>query len=344
MRLAVVAVALLVCAPAGAHEVTFHLAAEEDGRPAPARLVVADLPDGRVAVLRDSELRRGRERLLVGTGRRTRDGFEVELREVEEPGLAGRLGAPPRAPRPAARGVYALAGGRLSGVVHSPGGAGGWRLARDVGAAVPLLLGAGRRSAAASDRGAPIDVDRLNAGASRRLVARSTREREVAWPVVVCPGYASDDQTAPLHPTARARVVEAARVLRAERALVVLVTGGNVHPPGTPYNEALELRRALLELGVEPDRIAVDPYARHSTTNLRNAGRFLLAHGLERALVSTSRGQSFYFGHPWLSTYHLRCLLSLGYTVGSLRARGARLTAFEPSRRCLRRGDDPLDP
>jgi hypothetical protein len=67
----------------------------------------------------------------------------------------------------------------------------------------------------------------------------------------------------------------------------VLVSGGSVHPAGTPLNEALMLREYLLDHGASEEQILVEPHARHTTTNLRNAGRMLRSLGLHSALVVT---------------------------------------------------------
>lgn len=198
----------------------------------------------------------------------------------------------------------------------------------------------------ASDRGAPIDVAAENAGASATLLAGLRAGARPRYPVIVVPGFAADEPAPPaLHPRARARLARAARALRERGALVVLVSGGNVHPDGTPFNEALEMKRVLVEEhGLSPEQVAIDPYARHSTTNLRNAGRFLLAHGVRRALVVSSFPQSFYFGVPWLSTFHARCRVELGFEVGQLRWRGPHATELEPDPAVFRRGSDPRDP
>jgi hypothetical protein len=89
-------------------------------------------------------------------------------------------------------------------------------------------------------------------------------------------------------------------------------------------------------------------------TNLRNAGRLLLQHGLGRALVVTlgggafgsdAFGQDFYFAHPTLSTFHARCDRQLGYRVGELEEDGDHRIAFTPAPAVARvMFRDALDP
>jgi hypothetical protein len=149
----------------------------------------------------------------------------------------------------------------------------------------------------------------------------------------------------PLHAVARYRLAEAVRVFRETGAVAILVTGGNVHPPDTPYNEALGMKRHLVgELAVPADRVVLEPYARHTTTNLRNAGRFMEAHGIEWGIVVTDLLQSFYIGRPAISGFEQRCREELGYSLGELVRAGPLRTRFRPSYAVMRRGDDPLDP
>jgi hypothetical protein len=200
--------------------------------------------------------------------------------------------------------------------------------------------------AAAHDHGVPIDVERENRAASRAIL-RTIEEAPPGGPLIILPGFSVPGSTEPLelHPLARYRARMAVRALKDFDGVAILVTGGNVHPPDTPFNEALELKRHLVQtLGVPEDRVAIEPYGRHSTTNLRNAGRFMLAHGIERAVVVTSWLQSFYFGAADLSGFHARCRNELGYAVGTTAQVLPGHTSFVPSPDVSRRGNDPLDP
>jgi hypothetical protein len=173
------------------------------------------------------------------------------------------------------------------------------------------------------------------------------------YQLIVVPGYTPLDARQPvqMHPTQRARLEQAVRDYQAGRAPFILVSGGNVHPPGTPYYEAIEMKRELRRMGIPEDRIIVDARARHSTTNLRNTGRYMLDHGLSRALLTTSGDQDFYFSFPDISTFHLRCRSELGHTVGDFE--DAQLdgfidtshSVFTPAQDVRRVNyRDPLDP
>ena len=224
----------------------------------------------------------------------------------------------------------------------------------------PVFQGVGRRlpaalpvtrytladpSAAQSD-GGDVDVAALNALPSALLRSLSAEQRDVHHALIVLPGYATESQgELRLHPKCEERARLAAALLQRDGSQVILASGGNVHPAGTPFNEAVELRRYLIDvLGVAPWRVAVDPYARHTTTNMRNAGRFLLAHELARGLVATSRDQSFYVAAAAISSFHVRSRRTLGYRVGRFLAKTHTTTRFTPSDAVFQRGDDPLDP
>lgn len=74
---------------------------------------------------------------------------------------------------------------------------------------------------------------------------------------------------------------EAARLYRQKLVPLIVVSGGRVHPYKTSIVEALEMKRYLMEiLGIPEKAIIIEPHARHTTTNLRNASRLLLKYGI----------------------------------------------------------------
>jgi hypothetical protein len=165
----------------------------------------------------------------------------------------------------------------------------------------------------------------------------------------VVPGFSPRDGIAQpgVHPTAQRRLVQAKADFDAGKAPFVLLSGSNVWPNGTPYYEALEMKKALIAMGVPGDRIIVDTRARHSTTNLRNAGRYMQAHGMNKALITTTFDQDFYFSASGISTFDARCMIELGYRVGRLRdvPFDPMHSVFMPSSKVRKVNiRDPLDP
>ena len=101
----------------------------------------------------------------------------------------------------------------------------------------------------------------------------------------------------------------------------------------------------LVSRGMPADRVLLDPFSRHSTTNLRNAGRMMLSHGWKRALIVTGWDhvifdQASYFANSdsaLFSTlsiaYEQRCIRELGYSVGQLEGVDAHHIAYCASAR-----------
>ncbi|MEE1964357.1 YdcF family protein [Allomuricauda taeanensis] len=101
---------------------------------------------------------------------------------------------------------------------------------------------------------------------------------------------------------------------RAKKAPFIMVSGGHVHPYMTPYCEAVEMKQELIEeYGVPEENIIIEPYARHTTTNMRNATRLMVDYGIpldQKSLVVTNPSHSEYTGGE---TFKKRCQDELGY-------------------------------
>jgi hypothetical protein len=175
--------------------------------------------------------------------------------------------------------------------------------------------------------------------------------------VIIVPGYTPLDAkvaTPGVHAITRRRLDVALAGFNAKKAPFVLVTGSNVYPRGTPYYEGIEMKKELLSMGMPEDRILVEARARHSTTNLRNAARHMVQHGMRIGLITTVGGgvggsdvfdQDFYLSNPTMSTFHARCERELGYKVGELRGIETAHIEFIPSPSCRKIGyRDVLDP
>ena len=111
------------------------------------------------------------------------------------------------------------------------------------------------------------------------------KARGLDWTVsrytaIVVPGIGLEEDEVGLSPLGVLRIRMAAKRWREGLAPFIIVSGGAVHPNRTPYTEAIEMKRALLtRYGIPASAVVVDPYARHTTTNLRNASRLLFRMG-----------------------------------------------------------------
>jgi hypothetical protein len=131
---------------------------------------------------------------------------------------------------------------------------------------------------------------------------------------ILVPGQGPESLDQPISFGSKNRADLAARRWRAKLAPVIVVSGGHVHPDRTPYSEAMEMKKYLIGThGVPASAILVDPHARHTTTNLRNAARLLFRSGIPAdrpALVTSDKFQSLYIAFA----LDERCKNELGYT------------------------------
>lgn len=196
---------------------------------------------------------------------------------------------------------------------------------------------------AAQDRGSELDLDRENLAALEYFFSLQKEPR-----FYIVPGYS--DKKNPnyltLHEISKKRLRIAEKMASRKKGVnFFILSGGNVWPEDTPYNEALEMKRFLIEeLGVEERRILIEPYARSSITNLRNVGRLLLTLGAKRARIVTTWAHRLYFSFPQISSLYIRSWRMLGYVPGKLRLQFNRSVMFLPRTKVFRRGSSALDP
>lgn len=198
----------------------------------------------------------------------------------------------------------------------------------------------------AHDHGKVIDIEKENHQVSRVLLALK-EEKIKDHILLIVPGHASDKQKedTPLDKTTLKRLEIAHRIYKRDNYAAILVSGGNIHPKGTPHNEAYEMKKYLMKNYKVPEyRIAIEPFARNSVTNLRNAGRFMLSHGIEKSLIVTTNAQNYYYAFSNVSSLDSRSIKLLGYKVGNFKLLEKNATEFKVSKSVLGVGKDPLDP
>jgi hypothetical protein len=203
----------------------------------------------------------------------------------------------------------------------------------------------------AQDRDEATEYDPLSTGENAAALAALPSVDWSAYPytVILVPGQGPTTLTEPLDPTGQARCDLAALRFAAHYAPFVALSGGHVHPDRTPYCEALEMKSYMMNVkGIPESAILVDPYARHTSTNVRNVSRELFRYGIpvdRPALVTTDIFQSLTISeHP--GSLDMEATSSLFYLP--YRA----LVALSPNDTCLMpspitltgNGRDPLDP
>ncbi|MET0310012.1 MAG: YdcF family protein [Sphingomonas sp.] len=197
-----------------------------------------------------------------------------------------------------------------------------------------------------NDRTEAITFEPLDEGENAAAIRAAAKIdwSKYRYTAIIVPGAGPEDPDTPLSPGGKLRVALAVARFRAGLAPFLLVSGGNVHPNRTRFNEAVEMRRALVErFGIPAERVVIDPYARHTTTNLRNAVRRLAAMKApldKPALIVTSKDQLAYILG---ATFTARNQQELGYQPGTPGAAISDVEApFLPSARSL--AIDPIDP
>jgi len=200
-----------------------------------------------------------------------------------------------------------------------------------------------------SDRTDPIDheppTDGVNAAVAAR--AKGLDWRRYRYGAMIVTGVGPEIEGEPLSPFGKYHLRLAARRFAQGDIAFILVSGGRAHPRATPFTEADEMRKALIQrYGIPAEAIISEPYARHTTTNLRNASRLLARFGMPgdaETLIVCNPVQSSYIES---TRFAERNMAELGYQPGRVVRRVSPTElVFRPSRSSERVDPrDPLDP
>ncbi|WP_338770481.1 YdcF family protein [Massilia sp. METH4] len=177
--------------------------------------------------------------------------------------------------------------------------------------------------------------------------ARGIDWKRYRYTAIIIPGVGPENPAIALSARGKLHLRLAASRFADGDAAFIIVSGAAVHPKESRFVEAVEMRKVLIErYGVPADRIVIEPYARHTTTNLRNATRRLVAMGApldKPTLIVANASQSAYIESP---EFAARNPAELGYQPGTVGRRHSPYELeFTPSIRSLRVDPwDPLDP
>lgn len=179
------------------------------------------------------------------------------------------------------------------------------------------------------------------------VFARHLNWKSYPYTAIIVPGEGPEDPHTQLSALGKFRLTLAVESFNRQLAPFIIVSGGAVHPAHTNFVEADEMRRFLIERFHIPERsIVTEPYARHTTTNLRNVSRYLQILGAPEnkpALIVTDPSQSDYISS---TVFFSRNMTELKCEPGEI---GQRLspfaTIFISNRGCNKIDpQDPLDP
>ncbi len=149
-----------------------------------------------------------------------------------------------------------------------------------------------------NEREQAADYEPMTTGVNK---AAYDRIKTVIWTtypysVILVPGAGPEEPSVALSAEGMLRCRLAAIQYRRGMAPFIMVSGGKVHPYKTPYCEAIEMKKFLMEVMNIPEKaIILEPHARHTTTNMRNCARLIFRYGLpfdKPGLVCTTRAQS----------------------------------------------------
>jgi DUF218 domain len=183
-----------------------------------------------------------------------------------------------------------------------------------------------------------------NADAYRQI--KKTDWSKYSYPAMLILG-ASPVGKEVLSETGKSRCRTGAGLYQKGLAPFIIVSGGHVRPVGTPYSEAVEMKKYLVnELKIPASAVMVDPYARHTTTNVRNAVRIAWRSGIpvnKRMLCVSDAMHLVYVNSP---LFKQRCMTELGYMpAADIEQADLYYLSFVPDLRSLQANPlDPLDP
>jgi len=203
------------------------------------------------------------------------------------------------------------------------------------------LLEINRRDEAA--RYEPLEA-RENKAAVQNL--KNIRWSDYSYSFILVLGSGGQDLTTRLSPIGARRTDVAAQLFLQHKAPLIIVSGGHVHPMQTPYCEAIEMKKYLIEKYKIPEtNILVEPQARHTTTNFRNAARLAFRYRIPTALALVTSSES-HITSSSSEEFRTRCVNELGYFPMEFIKRISPVEAeFKPSINSLFfDANDPLDP
>jgi hypothetical protein len=175
-------------------------------------------------------------------------------------------------------------------------------------AAVNLFLSMNGRNQAA-------DYEPMERGVNKHALKRADTLNWKRFPysVILVPGAGPADHSVKLTPEAIIRMELAVSAYKKGMAPFIMVSGGKVHPFKTEVNEAMEMKLYLTHvLGIPASSVIMEPHARHTTTNIRNAARLMIRYRFpieKPGLACSTVGQSMMI----TSTLPGRCIKELGY-------------------------------
>jgi hypothetical protein len=198
-----------------------------------------------------------------------------------------------------------------------------------------------------NERQDPANYEPMELTVNKAAVDRVKTIKWSAYPYsnILVPGAGPDNLTSPLSGEGMLRCRLAVQQYNLGKAPFIIVSGGNVHPYKTKYNEAEEMKVYLMKtLHIPENVIIIEPHARHTTTNMRNSARLIYKYGIpanKPGIVVTDKSQT-----DFIMTMDTRCQKELNYVPYKLAKRNAETEVeYYPVEDAKQIDpDEPLDP
>jgi hypothetical protein len=203
------------------------------------------------------------------------------------------------------------------------------------------------RALAINDRNEAARYEPLERGMNKKAVESIPNIQWASFPysLILVPGQGPEQEGLAIDPISINRCRLAAERYQKGLAPLIVVSGGHVHPNKTPYSEAVEMKKYMVqELMIPENAILIEPHARHTTTNLRNTARLVYRFKIPdnmKILTVTDPIQNAYI--PKMGK---RFMEELGYIpYRDLKMLSAEENEFYPIKDALQVNPfDPLDP
>ncbi|HTI07392.1 MAG TPA: YdcF family protein [Puia sp.] len=200
-----------------------------------------------------------------------------------------------------------------------------------------------------NDRDEPARFEPMEAGENKKavLAIKTTNWSKYSYATILIPGNGPELTSTPISPINKMHCAIAASRYQKGWAPFIIVSGGYCYPFRGPYCEAIEMKKYLMgKFAIPEAAILIDPFARHTTTNIRNADRLMIRYGIPLTRPSvfvTTKSQTNYAND---ALFDLRNLHELGYLPYKGKNRiSLHDIEFYPVMESLHMDpEDPLDP
>lgn len=173
----------------------------------------------------------------------------------------------------------------------------------------------------------------------------TTKWDKYRYSAILVPGEGPEQEGANIDPIGIYRCKLATKSFKEGLAPFIIVSGGHVHPNKTPFCEAEEMKKYMVkELNIPEQAIIIEPHARHTTTNMRNAARIVYRFKIpdnKKILITTDSNQN-----AFILSMEMRFMKELGCVpYRDLKKLSEESCEFYPVRNALQcNALDPLDP